>query len=81
MQIGADGRFAALQNFCNLSGGIALIVKQMNGRAVLFGKVLHGLPDKGQIVPVFRDKLVVQLVRRAHGVIGKAVFAEIARHA
>ena len=36
---------------------------------------------KDQILPVFCDQFVVQLIRRAHGVIGQPVLAEIARHA
>ena len=57
------------------------MVKQVDRRAVFFGKVAHSLPDKRQIVPVFCDQLVVQFIRRAHGVIRKPVFAKIARHA
>ena len=57
------------------------MVKQVDRRAVFFGKVAHGLPDEGQIVPVLRDQLVVQFIRRAHGVVRQAILAEIARHA
>ena len=38
------------------------------------------LPDEGQILPVFRDQLVIEFIRRAHGVVGKPVFAEISSH-
>lgn len=35
------------------------MVKQVDRRAVFFGKVAHSLPDERQIVPVFCDQLVV----------------------
>lgn len=38
------------------------------------------LPDEGQILPVFCDQLVIEFIRRAHGVVGKPVFAEISSH-
>ena len=70
-----DAAFSAPQNLSDLSGGVALLIEEVDRASILRRQRFYRFPDKGQILPFLSGQCLVRLIRMADMVVIQPVFA------